>query len=144
MQNNTFLPSDIQKELIDEILAIKPKEIWLFGSFYRGDPNVSSDIDIFVVKKKIDADFHKNLVRLRNELNKFSLKYGVDVDLFIDTKRSIREKLGNNNEFYQSVFNNATKIYSKKSKTNKKELNLNELNLIEKIKKVILKLKFSI
>lgn len=112
--SNKNLPLEIQNKLIEEIKAIKPKEIWLFGSYAKGNPTSASDIDIFVVKKKIKKDFHKDVVKLRNELNKFQKNYGIDVDLFIDTKDNIKEKLLNGDVFYTSIFDGAEILYTKK------------------------------
>ncbi|ASM40840.1 nucleotidyltransferase domain-containing protein [Campylobacter sp. RM12327] len=116
-QNNSSLPSDIQKELIEELLAIKPKEIWLFGSYAKGNPKPSSDVDLFVVKKNLKEEFHRDFVNLRNDLKKFQDKYGIDIDIFVDTKSGIKEKIAKGDSFYTSVFDGATKIYSKKRQT---------------------------
>ncbi|WP_228568263.1 nucleotidyltransferase family protein [Campylobacter sputorum] len=116
-QNKSSLPNDIQKELVEELLAIKPKEIWLFGSYAKGNPKPSSDVDLFVVKKNLKEEFHNDFVNLRNDLKKFQDKYGIDIDIFVDTKSSIKEKIAKGDSFYTSVFEGATKIYSKKKQT---------------------------
>lgn len=116
--DENHLPKGIQDKLIEKLKSLKPKEIWLFGSYAKGNPSPSSDIDLFVVKKKIKKDFHNDIVKIRNELNEFGQKYGVDVDLFIDTKDRVEEKLLDNDEFYTSVFDGASRIYIKKDGIN--------------------------
>ncbi|NLY04027.1 MAG: nucleotidyltransferase domain-containing protein [Campylobacter sp.] len=108
------LPRNIEKELIGILKSIKPREIWLFGSYSKGTPTASSDIDIVVVKKKVGKKLHDRVVTLRNELNKFSQKYNIEVDLFIDTKDGINQKIENADPFYISAFESAIKIYEKK------------------------------
>lgn len=114
------LPKDIEDELIATIMQIKPKEIWVFGSYGFGNPTKSSDIDIFVVKKKFKKNLHSKIVNLRNDLNKFSDKYNIEVDLFVDTRDNINQKLLMKDVFYTSVFSNAVQVYAKEEKENTK------------------------
>lgn len=116
--DNTHLPKGIQDKLIKKLKSLKPREIWIFGSYAKGNPKPSSDIDLFVIKKKIKKDFHEDIVNLRNELNKLGEKYGIDIDLFIDTKDLVEEKLLDEDEFYTSVFDGASRIYTKKDGIN--------------------------
>lgn len=116
--DNTHLPKGIQDKLIKKLKSLNPREIWIFGSYAKGNPKPSSDIDLFVIKKKIKKDFHEDIVNLRNELNKLGEKYGIDIDLFIDTKDLVEEKLLDEDEFYTSVFNGANRIYTKKDGIN--------------------------
>lgn len=116
--DNTNLPKGIQDKLIKKLKSLNPREIWIFGSYAKGNPKPSSDIDLFVIKKKIKKDFHEDIVNLRNELNKLGEKYGIDIDLFIDTKDLVEEKLLDEDEFYTSVFNGASRIYTKKDGIN--------------------------
>ena len=116
--DNTNLPKGIQDKLIKKLKSLNPREIWIFGSYAKGNPKPSSDIDLFVIKKKIKKDFHEDIVNLRNELNKIGEKYGIDIDLFIDTKDLVEEKLLDEDEFYTSVFNGASRIYTKKDGIN--------------------------
>lgn len=114
------LPKDIEDELIATIMQIKPKEIWVFGSYGFGNPTKSSDIDIFVVKKKFKKNLHSKIVNLRNDLNKFSDKYNIEVDLFVDTRDNINQKLLIKDVFYTSVFSNAVQVYAKEEKEDTK------------------------
>lgn len=107
------LPKHIESELVATIMTIKPKEIWLFGSYSSGNPTSASDVDIFVVKKKLKKSLHDKIVRLRNDLNNFTQKYQIEVDLFVDTRENIDQKIMADDFFYVSAFKNATKIYSK-------------------------------
>lgn len=116
--DNTHLPKGIQDKLIKKLKSLNPREIWIFGSYAKGNPKPSSDIDLFVIKKKIKKDFHEDIVNLRNELNKLGEKYGIDIDLFIDTKDLVEEKLLDEDEFYTSVFDGASRIYTKKDRIN--------------------------
>lgn len=116
--DNTHLPKGVQDKLIKKLKSLNPREIWIFGSYAKGNPKPGSDIDLFVIKKKIKKDFHEDIVNLRNELNKLGEKYGIDIDLFIDTKDLVEEKLLDEDEFYTSVFDGASRIYTKKDGIN--------------------------
>ena len=116
--DNTHLPKGIQDKLIKKLKSLNPREIWIFGSYAKGTQKPSSDIDFFVIKKKIKKDFHEDIVNLRNELNKLGEKYGIDIDLFIDTKDLVEEKLLDEDEFYTSIFDGASRIYTKKDGIN--------------------------
>ena len=116
--DNTHLPKGIQDKLIKKLKSLNPREIWIFVSYAKGTQKPSSDIDFFVIKKKIKKDFHEDIVNLRNELNKLGEKYGIDIDLFIDTKDLVEEKLLDEDEFYTSVFDGASRIYTKKDGIN--------------------------
>ncbi|VYS76161.1 Nucleotidyltransferase domain protein [Campylobacter ureolyticus] len=50
--DNTNLPKGIQDKLIKKLKSLNPREIWIFGSYAKGNPKPSSDIDLFVIKKK--------------------------------------------------------------------------------------------
>lgn len=113
--DNVILPKNAQKELIDIIVKFNPKEIWIFGSFAKGEAKFSSDIDLFIVQKKNCIISHKAVILLRKELNEFGKKYGLEIDVFYDTKKGIKNKILHNDEFYISVFSNAAKIYDTKS-----------------------------
>lgn len=114
--NLVNIPSNTQKELIEKFKQLKPLEVWLFGSYAKGNPTASSDMDLFLVKKKLKPNFSDELVKLRSELREFEKKHNIEIDLFVDTKSNIKQKLRNNDEFYSSVFRNAQKIYTKNKK----------------------------
>lgn len=113
---SSLIPS-IQDELVDKILALKPREIWLFGSYSKGNPTPASDIDILVVKKRIKESLHPRIVKLRDELKKLEAKYAIEIDLFVDTYDNINEKILDGDIFYNSVFKNATRIYYKQDES---------------------------
>ena len=50
--DNTHLPKGIQDKLIKKLKSLNPREIWIFGSYAKGNPKPSSDIDLFVIKKR--------------------------------------------------------------------------------------------
>lgn len=116
MENLVNLPPKTKDELVSKLKELKPLEIWLFGSYAKGVPTSSSDMDLFLVKKKIKDGFSDELIRLRHELGEFQNKYGIEIDLFVDTKSNIRQKIALGDEFYNSVFKTAQKIYTKKGK----------------------------
>jgi len=122
-----LLPKNIKDELIKYLKDIKPEEVWLFGSYAKENQSQSSDIDIFVVKKRDKKKLHDNIIEIRKKLLPFEKKYGTEVDLFVDVRESIDRKLTANDPFYTSVFKEGVKIYSKnedkdenKPKTSKK------------------------
>lgn len=130
------LPKDIEDELIATLMNIKPMEIWIFGSYVFGSPTKSSDVDVFVVKKKFKKNTHKKIVDLRNDLNEFARKYDIEVDLFVDTRENINQKLLMKDVFYTSAFSNAIRVYAKEEKEDAKP----EISKFEAFKRLMMDL----
>lgn len=64
---------EISKRLV---IAAQPIKVILFGSFARGTPGPDSDIDILVIKKKVESK-HAEMVRLRKVLK--GIPFPIDV-----------------------------------------------------------------
>ncbi|MCW0484966.1 nucleotidyltransferase domain-containing protein [Gaoshiqia sediminis] len=78
----------ISRHIIDEIIEslrpIDPEKVILFGSYAYGNPNVDSDIDLYIVTKEntIPSNFEENLEikkRVYLALKQFRKKYASDI-----------------------------------------------------------------
>ncbi len=71
----------ISEEIIEEainrlIKAAKPRMIYLFGSYARGDARKQSDLDFLVIEEKVKSR-RKEMVRLHDALR--SMRIPVDI-----------------------------------------------------------------
>lgn len=79
-----MLSESIKNELIENLSAIDPERVILFGSFAYGSPTQDSDIDIYVVTKEnyIPKSYEENLQikkKVYQALGKFRKKYASDI-----------------------------------------------------------------
>lgn len=68
---------DAAREIVLEVLAGQPADVFLFGSWARGDPRRTSDIDIAVLPRgRLPPGL---LSRVREALEESTIPYPVDV-----------------------------------------------------------------
>ena len=79
-----MLSESIKNELIENLRAIDPAKVILFGSYAYGSPHEDSDIDLYIVTKDdfIPVTYEENLQikkRVYLTLSKFRKKYASDI-----------------------------------------------------------------
>lgn len=79
-----MLSESVKNEIINELLAIDPLSVILFGSHAYGNPTIDSDIDLYVVTKDdfIPQSFEDNLNVKKNvykALSQFRRKHAADI-----------------------------------------------------------------
>ncbi len=100
----------IEKKILDTIRdnlvkTLHPESIYLFGSYAWGNPNESSDIDLFVVVKKSDLSPTRRSVLARESLR--DIRHPMDI--IVRTKKEFN--------FIRTVYASLeAKIYEKGKK----------------------------
>ncbi len=87
-----------------------PKQIWLHGSFARGDFHQGSDLDVIIVKET-DKKF---LDRIEEVLQ--YVPGGIAVEPMVYTPREIDTMLAEKNVFLDRAFSEGLLIYEQQSK----------------------------
>ncbi len=78
------LSHKIQEELIECLKTIDPEKVILFGSYAYGEPNIDSDIDLYVVTKDrfLPSTWRESgqvYLKVVSALEEFNQKIKVDV-----------------------------------------------------------------
>lgn len=77
-------------------LAEFVKELYLYGSYARGDYKYSSDIDLFLVLEEKGKEYHSEVLKLKSDVTDAEDFGGVDVDLKVTFGDTWKES----NQFY--------------------------------------------
>ena len=86
---DAYLPE--VKKLVLSVLAPYPVQVYLFGSYARGDYRISSDVDIAVAgAEALPAGM---LAELRDSLEESNLPYRVDLIDLNDAGESFRSRV---------------------------------------------------
>lgn len=72
------------------------KELYLYGSFARGDYKYSSDIDLFLVMEEDGKKYHSEIMQLKSDVTDAENFEGVEVDLKVTFGDAWKES----NQFY--------------------------------------------
>ena len=89
---------------------LKPKAVYLFGSYARGDYNKTSDYDFYIVmpgKKRV-----ANLVSAKANLCIYDLMTR-PVDIVVNNESVFKERSGWINTLEQTVIREGVKLYGK-------------------------------
>jgi len=88
-----MLNQDQINNIIEKIKRIiKPKCIYIFGSYIYGKPNKNSDLDLLIIKKNKISNKLDKLIRLKKNI--ISDKYSVDVLLYSEKEFNNKVKEG--------------------------------------------------
>jgi len=79
-----MLSESVKNEIIEDLRAVDPEKVILFGSYAYGTPTQDSDIDLYIVTKEnfIPETFDENLQikkRVYFALSNFRKKYASDI-----------------------------------------------------------------
>ncbi len=79
-----MLAEGVKKEIVENLRAIDPEKVILFGSYAYGTPYPDSDIDLYIVTKEefIPQSFEENLEikkKVYLALGNFRKKYASDI-----------------------------------------------------------------
>ncbi len=79
------------QEVVKRIVAAaQPSRVILFGSHGRGDADVSSDLDLMVIKPQV-VDKYREMIRLRQAVGHIGV--GVDVLVYSETEYERRSQV---------------------------------------------------
>jgi len=103
---NSLLP-EIEKR-IKELFGEKVERIILFGSYARGDYNLESDVDIFVLLN--DSDLKKYRRTRVKVITEFLSNYDVLLSIRLANNDTFK-KFRDISPFYQNVINEGISLY---------------------------------
>ncbi len=93
-------------------LAQYVKELYLYGSYARGDYKYSSDIDLFLVLEDEAREYHSEIMKLKSEVTDAEDFEGVDVDLKVTFGDTWKES----NQFYhKNIRRDGKNIWERKN-----------------------------
>ncbi|OGI05922.1 MAG: hypothetical protein A2Y40_07760 [Candidatus Margulisbacteria bacterium GWF2_35_9] len=100
----------LSKKRIERIINIisnkfNPKNIWLFGSYARGNPTEDSDVDILIVD---DQNRDKRQLNIDIQSEFFPRDFSMDL-LVVDEKELEYKK--NNFIFWKEIIENGKQVY---------------------------------
>lgn len=92
MEEEKILMNPITQDVIDTIThrivqAVQPKKVILFGSYAWGDPNVDSDVDLFVIVASSDEPGYRRARSVYAALRGVR----VPIDLIVKTQEEVRQ-----------------------------------------------------
>ena len=99
-------------DVIDRIVSgYDPEKIILFGSYAVGNPNVNSDLDLFVIKES-------ELPRPQRTMQVRRMLYGVmiPIDLVVYTPQEIEQSKDNTYSFVFEVLKTGKVLYERTRK----------------------------
>jgi len=97
----------IKSELIERFKSLNVEKAVLFGSYAYGEPNIDSDIDLYVVTKdnfipkNIDE---KNKIYLNISKSIRDLRKDIAIDLIVHTKKMY--EISKNSDFFRYEISN--------------------------------------
>lgn len=101
-----MLNNETVKQIIEKIkLKIKPKIIYIFGSYAYGIPNNNSDLDILIIK-----DFFNDKKKELIELEKALLSSSYSVDIILLTETEYQKKLNEGWRLFKDIEKKGIKI----------------------------------
>ena len=83
--------------------------VFLFGSFYKGNYTPESDIDILIIVKKTEVSF----LQRRDVFINFFHNIPFDVNILVYTQREIKKMEKEGNPFITSIMNNSIDLLNK-------------------------------
>lgn len=95
------------RKLIDQVKKVtSPLQIVLFGSHAHGKPTSNSDIDLAIIIKNSNKNFHDRVIDLRK-----NIRSTTPIDFFIFTKKET-ESLKKTNPFVEEIFTKGKTVYA--------------------------------
>ena len=96
MNPDTFIKKAVEKIKIN----INPEKIILFGSYAYGHPDISSDIDFFIL-----LNSYEKPVKRRIKVSKLFLNREYPLDFIVYNREELSDKLEENDEFIMEIIN---------------------------------------
>jgi predicted nucleotidyltransferase len=86
-----MIDEQVLQKAVQRIVAVaQPSRVILFGSYGRGDADAGSDLDIMVIKRRVD-NRGEEMIRLRKAIG--SIGVGVDVLVYSETEYERRSQV---------------------------------------------------
>jgi predicted nucleotidyltransferase len=104
-----LIPEKRIQEIVDKISNnYFPDKIILFGSYAKGNPEVNSDLDLFIIKDS-------TLPRYKRSIEVRRLLFGsmIPIDLLIYTPKEIEDQKDKKYSFVREVLNTGRVVYER-------------------------------
>jgi len=104
----------IKQKILQRLLPLNPEKIIFFGSYAYGNPDVHSDIDLYIVTKDdfIPKNYEeKNMIYMRISRKIRDIKEEIPVDIIIHTRQMHKKFLGLNSSFARKIIKDGEKLY---------------------------------
>jgi uncharacterized protein len=108
------LSENLKNQILQNLKAIDPDQVILFGSHAWGDPTSESDIDLYVVTKDdfIPVNWQeKNLIYLKVAKALEKIMRSHPTDLIVHTRRMHRRFMELNSSFSREIRLKGLKLY---------------------------------
>lgn|SRR3990167_10142630 len=103
---NKNIIEDVKKIIISEY---NPIEIYLFGSYAWGNPDIESDLDILIVIDKFNKAPYETLV----DIHKSLMSLNIPKDILVLTKEDFDKKAKHIFTLSYKIKNEGKRIYAK-------------------------------
>jgi uncharacterized protein len=103
------LPAVVKRTIDCIARGYAPEQIWLYGSFARGDFHQGSDLDLVIIKEVAQ----KFPDRIEDVLE--FVPGGIAVEPLIYTHQEIKDMLAEGRPFLEQVFSEGVLVYEQKS-----------------------------
>ncbi len=104
------LPPVVRMAIERIALGYQPRQIWLYGSYARGDFNQGSDLDLVIIKETT-----KKFPDRIEEVLQYAPR-GIAVEPLVYTESEKNAMLRENNSFFKVVFSEGILVYEQKSR----------------------------
>jgi len=92
----------IKERIVNEV---RPRRLYLFGSYAENRANSESDIDIFVEI----ADGY-DIISVKQKLNKLFLDRKCPMDFVVETTEIVKKSMENDSSFFNNIIREKAKI----------------------------------
>jgi predicted nucleotidyltransferase len=90
------------------VAAVDPDKIFLFGSYARGTPHETSDVDLYVIKSGNYDHFE-----LQGKIFGLLADIRRDFDILVRTPEQVERALSNGNSFIRRVLERGKVVYER-------------------------------
>lgn len=105
---------ELKPLIVEKLKPLNPDKIILFGSYAYGEPNSSSDIDIFLLKDIEKDKIREERIKAHMLLWDLVKDKKVGFDLFIDSLDSVKKRIEDvKDQFYEEILTKGKVIYAK-------------------------------
>jgi uncharacterized protein len=99
-------------QIVERIKQEQPEKIILFGSYAYGNPDIESDIDLFIIKNLNTKELRDFRINLKLKLWDLIKKWNIPVDIIVDNQERINQRIADGDMFYKEIFSKGNIIYA--------------------------------
>ena len=107
-----MISTELQKNIVQYLLPLKPEKVILFGSYGYGNPDNESDIDLLIIKDLPENKVRKYRLRVKKILWQKFNQQNIYFDVLVDNENRIAERIRIGDLFYKEIYNKGKVIYA--------------------------------